>query len=207
MKKVILLFLIMVLITPVFAETIYLKDGSVMEGKTIRTEGDFIFFKTKYAEMKIDKNEIQKVLYDEKLKEPNISPISTATDALTRYKLEEKNAGFGFLGWLICPSLGHGLVGNWQRGVIFLGIDVLAAIAMTSTNTVRHYYHGYYYTTEPSKYAKVGAAIFIISRLWELLDVVSYCNDYNKKLKEKYGLSIAPIIYPDKLGMACNIKL
>ena len=193
--------------------TIYLKDGSVVKGDIEETAEGKIYLETSYGEVVLKEADIENIVYEYEAKraggEDGQEKLSEE-DALMRYKMQEKNAGLGFLGWLLFPSLGHAFIGEWGRGVPFLVVDIIGYVLAVQRTSTYHYsgypYYRRYYTYEPSELAGVGIGLLIITRLWELIDVVSYANNFNRELREKYGLALKPMVGFDKATLALSYE-
>jgi hypothetical protein len=96
--------------------------------------------------------------------------------------------------------VGHFYANDWGRGLKFLlfeavGIGVMVSSVKKECINYNTYYYNDYYgydncesTINYDQYY-LGAAIFILSRVWEFFDVYDAVEDYNFKLKQGLGLA------------------
>lgn len=122
------------------------------------------------------------ISFSEMQPQNSIQKINLSEMAIEKYKQEEKNVGLGilgwWLGWVLVPSLGHALVGDWLRGVPFL-VSYSIGYSLARRSGV------------PFIESYTGLNIMMISKAWEYVDVVSYVNESNWQLKRKYGLDVS----------------
>jgi hypothetical protein len=97
------------------------------------------------------------------------------------YNAESKNPWLAVGAAWLMPTLGHAYAGDWGRGLPFFGAEVLGlALMMSSVDT----------DSVNSGTASAGVAILMVARIWEYIDAYGTAEDSNRKLKEKYGLSL-----------------
>jgi len=111
-------------------------------------------------------------------------PTHTPTQKdIDSYNKEKKNIAPGYVGWFVFPSLGHAVEGDWRRGAWFLAADILAYYIAVQPQPIRPNSYGLVNAN-----ALAGIGIFVVSRVWEFFDLVSYTNSYNDQLKIKYNI-------------------
>lgn len=90
MKKMIATALCFLIFTiPVFAETIYLKDGTITKGEITKTSEDSIAVKTKFGEITIPKSDIEKVEYDKAETQKESKIEQTNKENVVKYEKEK----------------------------------------------------------------------------------------------------------------------
>jgi len=63
MRKIITVFVLIIISVNLFAETVYLKDGTVISGKIVNQNEDIVTVETTYGTLSISKSEIDKIDY------------------------------------------------------------------------------------------------------------------------------------------------
>lgn len=109
------------------------------------------------------------------------------TSQWLKYQAEKKDPWIAAaIPLLFISSVGHAYAGDWGRGLLFLGGKLLCGILMTQTE-----YYGYY-STRPTTTAQAAAIGWLILYIWEPIDAFQVAEQYNDRLKNELGLSLAP---------------
>ena len=84
--------------------------------------------------------------------------------------------------FILPPSLGHALAGDWKRGVPFLTADILLLGASFSYVLAQGNKDIFTDTTALS----IFATAYALSKIWEVVDAFSTAEDYNNRLTKQY---------------------
>jgi len=120
-----------------------------------------------------------------------------------KYQAEKKDPWIAAaIPLLFISSVGHAYAGDWGRGLLFLGGKLLCGILMTQTETS---YVGYgYYSTRPSSSAQAAAIAWLVLYIWEPIDAFQVAEDYNNRLRNQLGISLAP--YQNTLSLKLSYQ-
>jgi hypothetical protein len=118
---------------------------------------------------------------------------SEGVSNLDKYNSEKKDPGTaGILS--VIPSLGHYYAGDWGRGVKFIFIDSTILVASFYSMGLASTNKGDFFDTQSFismlEAGLIGGVLLFLAKTWEVADAQATVDDYNRHLKEKYGLSM-----------------
>ena len=121
---------------------------------------------------------------------PDTSKMSE-TDKMIWYKNEKKSPATAiFYSWFL-PTVGHSYVGDWERGVMFKGLQIGSILGGI-----------FFLEKDSSSSSELNGTIMLLTApvffLWEFYDVAKLAKNYNKELYknlfgEKSGIKISLI--------------
>lgn len=106
-----------------------------------------------------------------------------------KYNSEKKDPWAAVGCSLLLPSLGHNYAGDPERGYKFIFIEGLGLGIML----IGGLYSAFPNAGGNATLASIeilGGSIFVLGKAWEVFDSYSTAIDFNKALKEKYGLAL-----------------
>jgi hypothetical protein len=190
-----LLVLLLCAVTlPVWGDTVYLKNGSIIKGQIVEHTPE-VSYKIRTSDGSIfvfEAGEILKVEF-----EPAVAAVSPSV-ALGGIP-GRKDPWLAVLGSLMLPTAGHAYAGNWIRGLPF-GLAEVAAAALvfdglgdTGKEETRVDERGNVmgtWTTDSGQWkVTTGLVALLAAGTWECFDAYTTAEDHNRDLEKRYSLS------------------
>lgn len=124
-------------------------------------------------------------------------PLTIEAPSIERqllYSAQAKEPWLAVAGSFFIPSLGHAYAGNWGRGAIFLGAELIeGVVAVGCLNDNYYYWSGSRFVEVNTENDGVGALAYLAlvgTRIWEYVDAYKTAEKFNADLRNKLSLTM-----------------